>query len=115
MCYCHYSLQYQTIGARRHHLNCFPFDFRHGLVIHANYVNQNGCVGVSFSGMGDGKTVGSGTVVRNYHIEVAAGTTCWSHDGKKKITGHDTNENQGYDQKGYDNNARHTLTTKSSR
>ena len=52
---------------------------------------------MSFSGMGDGKTVGSGTVVRNYHIEVAAGTTCWSHDGKKKITGHDTNENQGYD------------------
>jgi len=61
--------------------------------------------------MGDGKTVGSGTVVRNYHIEVAAGTTCWSHDGKNFTwyqwnwtTGHDTNENQGYDQKGYDNN-----------
>ena len=89
--------------------SCFPWNFRHGLVIRDNYVYQNGRVGVSFSGMGDGKTVGSGTRVYNNHVEVAAGTTCWSHDGVKKMTGHDTNENRGYDQKGYGNNL--TLNT----
>ena len=89
--------------------SCFPWNFRHGLVIRDNYVYQNGRVGVSFSGMGDGKTVGSGTLVYNNHVEVAAGTTCWSHDGVKKMTGHDTNENRGYDQKGYGNNL--TLNT----
>jgi len=73
--------------------SCFPWNFRPGLVIRDNYIYQNGRVGVSFSGMGDGKTVGSGTVVYNNHVEVAAGTTCWSPNGKKKMTGHDTNEN----------------------
>ena len=84
--------------------SCAPWYFRHGLVIRDNYIFMNGRVGVSWSGSGDGKTVGSGTLVYNNHVEVAAGTTCWSHNGVKKTTGHDTNENRGYDQKGYENN-----------
>ena len=90
--------------------SCFPWNFRHGLVIRDNYVYQNGRVGVSWSGMGDGKTIGSGTVIYNNHVEMAAGTTCWSHDGVKKMTGHDTNENRGYDQKGY--GSKMTLNTR---
>ena len=84
--------------------SCAPWYFRRGLVIRDNYVYMNGRVGVSWSGGGDGKTVGSGTLVYNNHVEVASGTTCWSVNGVKKMTGHDTNENRGYDQKGYENN-----------
>ena len=65
-----------------------PWYFRHGLVIRDNFVSQNGRVGVCWSGSEDGKTVGSGTQVYKNHVEVAAGTTCWSVDGKKKMTGH---------------------------
>ncbi len=32
------------------------------------------------------------------------GCICWTLDGVKKMTGHDTNENRGYNQKGYENN-----------
>ena len=84
--------------------SCYPWYFRRGLVIRDNYVYMNGRVGVTWSGGGDGKTVGSGTQVYNNHVEVAAGTTCWTFNGWKKITGHDTNENRGYDQKGYESN-----------
>ena len=84
--------------------SCAPWYFRKGLVIRDNYVYMNGRVGINWSGGGDGKTVGSGTLIYNNHVEVAAGTTCWSINGVKKMTGHDTNENQGYDQKGYENN-----------
>ena len=84
--------------------SCFPWYFRRGLVIRDNYVYMNGRVGVSWSGGGDGKSAGSGTLVYNNHVEVASGTTCWSLNGVKKMTGHDTNENRGYDQKGYENN-----------
>ena len=84
--------------------SCFPWYFRKGLVVRDNYVYMNGRVGVSWSGGGDGKTVGSGTLIYNNHVEVASGTTCWTLDGKKKITGSNTNENRGYDQKGYENN-----------
>ena len=84
--------------------SCAPWYFRRGLVIRDNYVYMNGRVGINWSGGGDGKTVGSGTLVYNNHVEVAAGTTCWSVNGVKKMTGHDTNENRGYDQKGYENN-----------
>ena len=89
--------------------SCFPPYFQRGLVIRDNYVYMNGRVGINYSGGGDGKTVGSGTRVCNNHVEVASGTTCWTLDGKKKMTGHDTNENRGYDQKGYENNV--TLNT----
>ena len=58
-------------------------------------------VGINYSGGGDGNTLGPATLVCNNYVEVAAGTTCLS---KKKMTGHDTNENRGYDQKGYENN-----------
>ena len=54
---------------------------------------MNGRVGVSWSGGGDGKTVGSGTQLYNNHVEVAAGTTAWSVDGIRKAKGSDTNEN----------------------
>ena len=84
--------------------SCAPWYFRRGLVIRDNYVFMNGRVGISWSGGGDGKTVGSGTLMYNNHVEVASGTTCWSVNGVKKMTGHDTNENRGYDQKGYENN-----------
>lgn len=84
--------------------SCAPWYFRRGLIIRDNYVYMNGRVGISWSGGGDGKTVGSGTLVYNNHVEVAAGTTCWTLDGKKKMKGYDTNENRGYDQKGYENN-----------
>ena len=84
--------------------SCFPWYFRHGLVIRDNYVYMNGRVGVNWSGGGDGKTVGSGTQIYNNHVEVASGTTCWTFNGVKKVTGHDTNENRGYDQKGFENN-----------
>lgn len=84
--------------------SCAPWYFRRGLVIRDNYVYMNGRVGISWSGGGDGKTVGSGTLVYNNHVEVASGTTCWSVDGKSKTKGDSTNENRGYDQKGYENN-----------
>ena len=84
--------------------SCAPWFFRQGLVIRDNYVYMNGRVGVSWSGGGDGKTVGSGTQIYNNHVEVAAGTTCWSVTGIHKATGHDTNENRGYNQGGYANN-----------
>ena len=51
----------------------FVWSFRKGLVIRDNYVYGNGRVGVSFSGGGDGKTVGSGTQVINNHVEHAKG------------------------------------------
>ena len=84
--------------------SCFPWFFRRGLVIRDNYIYMNGRVGVNFSGGGDSKTVGSGTQIYNNHVEVASGTTCWTVNGVKKATGHDTNENRGYDQKGFENN-----------
>ncbi|MCG8621340.1 MAG: hypothetical protein MJE68_04960, partial [Proteobacteria bacterium] len=84
--------------------SCFPWFFRRGLVIRDNYVYMNGRVGVNWSGGGDGKTVGSGTQIYKNHVEVASGTTCWTFNGVKKVTGHDTNENRGYDQKGFENN-----------
>ena len=67
---------------------------------------MNGRVGVSWSGGGDGKTVGSGTQLYNNHVEVAAGTTVWSVDGIRKAKGYDTNENRGYNQlqQGFENN-----------
>ena len=89
--------------------SCFPWNFRHGLVIHDNYVYQDGRIGISWSRIGDEKTIGSGTLVYNNYVEVAVGMICWSHDGVKKMTGHDTNENRGYDQKGYGSNV--TLNT----
>ena len=42
---------------------CFPWYFRRGIVIRDNYVYMNGRVGISWTGGGDGKTVGSGTSV----------------------------------------------------
>ena len=84
--------------------SCAPWYFRQGIVIRNNYVYMNGRVGVSWSGGGDGKTLGSGTQLYNNHVEVASGSTCWSIDGVRKATGHDTNENRGYNQEGYANN-----------
>ena len=84
--------------------SCAPWYFRKGLVIRDNYVYMNGRVGLSWSGGGDGKTVGSGAQLYNNHVEVASGTTCWSVTGVHKATGHDTNENRGYNQQGYANN-----------
>ena len=55
---------------------------------------MNGRVGMNWSGGGDGKTVGSGTQIYSNHVEVASGTTCWTFNGVKKVTGHDTNENR---------------------
>ena len=84
--------------------SCAPWYFRRWLVICDNYIYMNGRVGVSWSGGGDGKTVGSGTQLYNNHVEVAAGTTCWSVDGKHKTKGSSTNENRGYNQQGYASN-----------
>ena len=84
--------------------SCAPWYFRHRLVIRDNYVYMNGRVGISWSGGGDGKTVGSGTLLYNNHVEVASGTTCWSVDGTHKTKGSSTNENRGYNQQGYASN-----------
>lgn len=84
--------------------SCAAWYFRRGLVIRDNYVYMNGRVGVSWSGGGDGKTVGSGTQLYNNHVEVAAGTTIWSVTGIHKARGSDTNENRGYNQQGYESN-----------
>jgi hypothetical protein len=84
--------------------SCAPWYFRRGLTIRDNYVYMNGRVGVSWSGGGDGKTIGSGTQLYNNHVEVAAGTTCWSVTGTRLAKGSDTNENRGYNQQGYESN-----------
>jgi hypothetical protein len=73
-------------------------------VIRENYVYQNGRVGVSWAGGGDGKTAGSGTQVVSNHVEVAAGTTCYSVDGKNEAGGSDTNENRFANEAGYASN-----------
>ena len=83
---------------------CAPWFFASGCAVRDNYVYQNGRVGVSWSGGGDGKTPGSGTAVLGNHVEVAAGTTCYSVDGSKLAGGSDTNENRGYDQGGFASN-----------
>lgn len=83
---------------------CAPWYFLRGAVIRDNYVYQNGRVGISWSGGGDGKTVGSGTQVVNNHVEVAAGTTCYSVDGKNVAGGSDTNENRFANEAGYASN-----------
>ena len=70
---------------------------------------MNGRVGISWSG-GDGVkegvsgTAGKGAVIYNNHVEVASGTYCYSVTGDKAATGHDTNENRGYNQCGYGSN-----------
>ena len=84
--------------------SCAGWYFRRGLVIRDNYIYMNGRVGVSWSGGGDGKTVGSGVQLYNNHVEVAAGTTAWSVNGIHKAKGYDTNENRGYNQQGFENN-----------
>lgn len=43
---------------------CAPWYFSRGINIRENYVYMNGRVGVSWSGRGDGKTLGSGPQVR---------------------------------------------------
>lgn len=81
-----------------------PYYFRKGLAIRDNYVFQNGRVGISWSGGDNGSTIGGGSQVVNNHVEVAQGTTCYSVSGKKETSGHDTNENRGYNQQGYGTN-----------
>jgi len=81
-----------------------PFYFSQSLSIRDNYVFMNGRVGISWSGGGDGKTVGSGTEIYHNHVEVASGTTCYSVNGVHPATGHDTNENRGFNQEGYGSN-----------
>ena len=49
-------------GLRQNDTILVPLEFQTWTVIRDNYIYQNGRVGVSWSGMGDGKTVGSGTV-----------------------------------------------------
>jgi hypothetical protein len=77
---------------------CFPWLFPLGIVIRDNYVHQNGRVGISFSsGLPKGSTtIGGGSQVFNNHVEVVAGTTCWTVDGTSVAGGSDTNENRGY-------------------
>ena len=99
-----------------------PYYFKRNVVVRDNYVYQNGRVGVSWAG-GDGmdengdciedkygnlcvgdNTAGLGAVIYNNHVEVAANTTCYSVTGTKPCTGHDTNENRGYNQAGFGSN-----------
>lgn len=82
----------------------FPWNFRRGLAIRSNYVFQNGRVGISWTGAGDGKTKGSGTQVVGNHVEMAKGTTFYGFNGQKKPGNSATNENRGYDQAGWENN-----------
>jgi hypothetical protein len=83
---------------------CMPWLFPTGVTIRDNYVYQNGRVGVSFaSGLpaNESTTIGAGAQVTNNHVEVAAGTVCWTVRGTSFSTGSDTNENRGYDKAGY--------------
>ena len=45
-------------------------------------------------------------IISNNHVEVAAGTTCWTliEWSEESNWQRYTNENRGYDQKGYENN-----------
>ncbi len=55
----------------------------------------------------DGRTAtappaaGHGPRVINNHVEVAANTTVYSISGTSVATGHDTNENRGFNQAGF--------------
>ena len=85
---------------------CAPWNFRPGIVIRDNYVAQNGRVGISWTG-GAGAamcTPGNGTQVHNNHVEVKAGTTCYTINGDQDVGGADTNENRGYMNSGYCSN-----------
>ena len=86
--------------------SCAPWNFRKGIVIRDNYVAQNGRVGISFTGGADAAMCapGSGTQVLNNHVEVKAGTTCYTINGDKGVGGADTNENRGYMNSGYCSN-----------
>jgi hypothetical protein len=77
---------------------CAPWNFRSGIAIRDNYVAQNGRVGISFTGGADDKlcTPGSGTQLLNNHVEVRAGTTCYTISGDDDPRGSDTNENRAY-------------------
>lgn len=81
-----------------------PYYFKCNVTIRDNYVFLNGRVGISRSGSGDGKTIGSGPQIISNRVEIAADTTCYSVDGKKPATGADTNENRGFNQQGYESN-----------
>jgi hypothetical protein len=86
---------------------CAPWNFRTGLVIRDNYVAQNGRVGVSWTGGADEDAQckqGSGTLVFANHVEVKAGTTCYTLNGDKEAGGSDTNENRGFMLSGFCSN-----------
>jgi hypothetical protein len=85
---------------------CAPWNFRSGLVIRDNYVAQNGRVGISWTGGADAAMCapGNGTQVLNNHVEVKAGTTCWTVNGDADTGGADTNENRAYMNSGYCSN-----------
>jgi hypothetical protein len=86
---------------------CAPWNFRSGIVIRDNFVAQNGRVGISFTGGEDATaacTQGNGTLVLNNHVEVRAGTTCWTVNGDTQPGGSDTNENRGFMLSGYCSN-----------
>ena len=85
---------------------CAPWNFRSGIVIRDNFVAQNGRVGVSWTGGADGAmcTPGNGTQVLNNHVEVKAGTTCYTLNGDNDVSGSDTNENRGFMNSGYCSN-----------
>ena len=80
----------------------FPWMFRRGLVIRDNYVYVNGQVGISWSGMGDGVTRGSGTQVIENHVEVKAGDVLYTVTGSEIACGSSTNENRGYEMVGWE-------------
>ena len=85
---------------------CAPFNFRAGITIRDNFVAQNGRVGISWTGGADGAMCapGNGTQVFNNHVEVKAGTTCYTLNGDAEVGGADTNENRGYMNSGYCSN-----------
>lgn len=86
---------------------CAPWNFRTGIVVRDNWVAQNGRAGISFSGGEDATAAcaqGTGTLVLNNHVEVRAGTTCWTIEGDRQPGGADTNENRGFMLSGYCSN-----------
>ena len=85
---------------------CAPWNFRRGIVIRDNFVSQNGRVGISFTGGADQSLCapGNGTQVLNNHVEVRAGTTCFTVNVDTETGGADTNENRGYMNSGYCSN-----------
>jgi hypothetical protein len=68
-------------GAGNLNAECFPWEYRPGVVIRDNWVHQHGRVGVAWSGGGTPGVAGSGPQIYNNHVQHDANSTCYTVDG----------------------------------